>query len=378
MKLNVLQFIGSFHRGGSERQAVQILKLLREEAAHNNFLAVLNDEGALRGEVEKIGFTEIPEFPLASFYDANFLRQLRKCARFLKENKIDIVHTHDFYTNVFGILAARLARVPVKIASKRETGMMRSKLQKTIESRIFKFADAVTVNAEAVKNYLIAEGVAPEKIEVIYNGIDLKRLAPKETNRRKICEDLGLPTGESVKFITLVANLRHAVKNQAMFLRAAKKIAERFPDAHFVLAGEGDLKNDLERLAKDLGISQNAHFIGGRAEIPELLSASFAGVLSSVAEGFSNSILEYMAAKLPVVATNVGGAGEAIIETETGFLVESNDDAALAEKLIWLLENPAEAKKMGDAGGKLVAEKFSGAAQLKNVSELYRRLFDGK
>jgi len=378
VKLNVLQFIGSFHRGGSERQAVQILKLLREEAAHNNFLAVLNDEGALRGEVEKIGFTEIPEFPLASFYDANFLRQLRKCARFLKENKIDIVHTHDFYTNVFGILAARLARVPVKIASKRETGMMRSKLQKTIESRIFKFADAVTVNAEAVKNYLIAEGVAPEKIEVIYNGIDLKRLAPKETNRRKICEDLGLPTGESVKFITLVANLRHAVKNQAMFLRAAKKIAERFPDAHFVLAGEGDLKNDLERLAKDLGISQNAHFIGGRAEIPELLSASFAGVLSSVAEGFSNSILEYMAAKLPVVATNVGGAGEAIIETETGFLVESNDDAALAEKLIWLLENPAEAKKMGDAGGKLVAEKFSGAAQLKNVSELYRRLFDGK
>lgn len=378
MKLNVLQFIGSFHQGGSERQAVQLLKLLSEEAAHNNFIAVLNDEGVLRGAVEKIGFTEIPEFPLTSFYDVNFLRQLRRCIVFLKKNKIDIVHTHDFYTNVFGTAAARLAGVRVKIASKRETGAMRSKVQIRIENRVFKTADAITVNAGAVKNYLIAKGVAPEKIEVIYNGIDLERLAPRETDRRKICEDAGLPTGENIKFITLVANLRHAVKNQQMFLRAARKVAAKCTDAHFVLAGEGDLKKDLETLAKDLGISANTHFVGGAAAIPELLSVSYAGVLTSVAEGFSNSILEYMAAKLPVVATNVGGASEAIIEGETGFLVASNDDEALAEKIVLLLENQAAAKRFGETGAKIVAENFSLAAQLKNVSTLYGREFDGK
>jgi len=378
MKKNVLQLIGSFHQGGSERQAVQLARLLREDGTHNIFLASLNNEGILRDEAERIGFTEIPEFRLTSFYDLNFARQLQKCVRFLKQNKIQIVHTHDFYTNVFGISAALLAGVPVKIASKRETGGMRSKLQKTIEKRIFKTADAVVVNAEAVKNYLTGEGVSPQKIEIIYNGIDLERLIPQETNRQKICAELSLPNKENIKFVTLVANLRHDVKNQLMFLRVAQRLHEKFPDAHFMLAGEGELKNDLENLAKDFGIAENTHFIGRCTKIPELLSVSFAGVLTSRAEGFSNSILEYMAAKLPVVATSVGGASEAIIEGETGFLVESNDDETMANRLTELLQNSEKAKKMGELGRNTVEENFSCAAQLKNVLEFYRQKSDGK
>ena len=378
MKKNVLQLIGSFHQGGSERQAVQLAGLLREDGTHNIFLASLNNEGILRDEAERIGFTEIPEFRLTSFYDLNFARQLQKCVRFLKQNKIQIVHTHDFYTNVFGISAALLAGVPVKIASKRENGGMRSKLQKTIEKRIFKTADAVVVNAEAVKNYLTGEGVSPQKIEIIYNGIDLERLIPQETNRQKICAELSLPNKENIKFVTLVANLRHDVKNQLMFLRVAQRLHEKFPDAHFMLAGEGELKNDLENLAKDFGIAENTHFIGRCTKIPELLFVSYVGVLTSRAEGFSNSILEYMAAKLPVVATSVGGASEAIIEGETGFLVESNDDETMANRLTELLQNSEKAKKMGELGRKTVEENFSCAAQLKNVLEFYRQKSDGK
>lgn len=378
MKKNVLQLVGSFHQGGSEQQAVQLVRLLSEDAAYNVFLAALNNEGILRGAVEKLGFTAIPEFRLASFYDLNFARQLRKCAGFLKQNKIEIIQTHDFYTNVFGISAALLARVPVKIASKRETGGMRSKLQKTIENRIFKTADAIVVNARAVKIHLTGEGIAPEKIETIYNGIDLERFAPTGTNRRKICAALNLPDDENIKFVTLVANLRHAVKNQLMFLRVAQRLKAKFPAAHFVLAGEGELKSGLENTARELGIAENTHFIGGCTRIPELLAVSFAGVLTSFAEGFSNSILEYMAAKLPVVATNVGGAGEAISESETGFLVESNDDAAMANRLFELLQNPEKAREMGKLGRKTVEENFSCAAQVKNVLELYQRKLNGK
>lgn len=373
MKKNVLQLIGSFHQGGSERQAVQLLKLLRRDGTYNVFLATLNNEGSLRGEVEELDFDAIPEFRLTSFYDLNFAKQLRNFVRFLKKNKIEIIHTHDFYTNVFGISAALLAGVPLKIASKRETGGMRSKLQKTIEKRIFKTADAIVVNAEAVKNYLTDEGISAEKIETVYNGIDLERLAPSDASRRKICETLNLPTDENIKFITLVANLRHAVKNQPMFLRVAQRLKEKFPDAHFVLAGEGELKTDLENLAKELGISANTHFIGRCAIIPELLSVSFAGVLTSFAEGFSNSILEYMAAKLPVVATDVGGANEAIIEGETGFLIASNDDESMANRLSELLQNPEKGKKMGELGRKTVEENFSCASQLEKTIKLYER-----
>ena len=378
VKKNVLQFIGSFHQGGSERQALQLARALKTRGTYNVFLAVLNDEGILRSDATQLGFAEIPEFPLTSFYNLNFVKQLRKCVRFLRENRIDLVHTHDFYTNVFGITAARLAKVKIKIASKRETGGMRSLAQKTIEKRIFGFADAIVANSNAVKNYLVENGISNEKIALVYNGLDLERFEPKNTNRAEICTELNLPTDENIKFITLVANLRHPGKNHQMFLRVAKKVAEKMPRVAFVLAGEGELKNDLEKSAQEFGIAEKTHFIGGCAKIPELLSVSFAGVLTSRFEGFSNSILEYMAARLPVVATNVGGASEAIFEGENGFLVESDDDAAMANRLIELLENEEKAKQFGEKGRALVEENFSCEAQSRNVSELYERKLNGK
>lgn len=369
----ILLLINSFHQGGSERQAVQLTRLLHEKGTFEVFLACLNDEGILREEVGKLGFDEIPEYKLTSFFNFNFVRQARRCAEFIRRNNIEIVQTNDFYTNVFGMFAATLAGIKViKIASKRETGGMRSKPQKLVEKITFGRADAVIANAEAVKNYLVTEGVPANKIKVIYNGLDLGRLSPRETNRNKICAELGLPKEKKAKFITLVANLRHTVKNQPMFLRAAQKVLPKYPDAHFVLAGEGELQESLENLAKELQISEKTHFIGRCAKIPELLSISYACVLTSFNEGFSNSILEYMAAEKPVVATKVGGAEEAIIEGETGFLVESDDDEMLANRLNELLESETRAQQLGKKGRKIVEEKFSCQAQLAKTLELYQ------
>lgn len=374
MKHNVLQFIGSFHQGGSERQAVQLTRLLRESGAVNVFAATLNKEGVLLSEVEKLGLPEIPEFRLASFYDANFLRQIKNCARFLRENKIDIVHTHDFYTNVFGIAAARLAKIPFKIASKRETGGMRSKAQQIIERQIFKLADRIVVNSAAVKNYLVADKIKADKIRVIYNGLDLERLKPRITDRKTICEMLNLPPDEQIKFVTLVANLRHAVKNHPLFLRAAREVLQTKPNAHFVFAGEGELREGLDNLTRELKIENNTHFIGRCANIPELLAVSDVCVLTSFHEGFSNSILEYMAAGKPVVATNVGGAAEAIIENETGFLIASDDTDALTDALLKLLANEKLAETFGANGRRVVEEKFTLAAQLDATLEIYGKI----
>lgn len=371
MKKNVLQFIGSFHQGGSERQAVQLARLLREDGSFKVSIATLENAGVLREEVEKMGFTEIPEFKLTSFYNANFVKQLLKCANFLRAEKIEIIHTHDFYTNIFGMLAAQIIKVPLAIASKRETGGMRSKMQRRMEKFAFRQANAIVVNSEAVKKYLISEGIPTEKIRVIYNGLDLERLTPKTTDRKTICSELGLPVEEDIKFITLVANLRHKVKNQPMFLRAAQKVLQKFPNAHFVLAGEGELRESLESLANELKITENTHFNGRCTRVPELLSVSFAGVLTSFNEGFSNAILEYMAAELPVVATRVGGADEAVVENETGFLIESDDAEALANRLLELLQDEGKARKFGAKGRKIVEEKFSCAAQLENTLKLY-------
>jgi L-malate glycosyltransferase len=375
MKKNVLQLIGSFHQGGSERQAVQLTRILHEDKTFNVFIGTLNKEGVLLDEVEKLGLLQIPEFKLSSFYDLNFIKQINRLAKFIKANNIEIVHTHDFYTNIFGMFASRYARVPMRIASKRETGGMRSNLQKVIEKQAFNQAHKIVVNAEAVKKYLISEGISDKKINVIYNGLDLERLTPKQTNRQELLDEFGLPKDENAKFITLVANLRHDVKNQPMFLRTAKKVIEKFPNAHFVLAGEGELKSSLENLAKELQITDNVHFIGRCTKVPELLSISFACVLTSFNEGFSNSILEYMSAEKPVIATNVGGASEAIIENETGFLVKSDDDEMMSKRLIELLQDEEKATNFGKNAREIVVEKFSIQAQLNKTIQLYEKLF---
>jgi len=378
VKKNVLQFIGSFHQGGSERQTLQLAKLLKTDKTHNIFLAVLTDAGVLRKEAEAMGFSEIHAFPLNSFYDLNFVKQVRKCVRFLRENNIEVVHTHDFYTNVFGITAARLAKVKVKIASKRETGGIRSRAQDVVEKRIFAVADAIVANSYDVKNYVIAKGTSGEKIEVIYNGLDLERLEPKQKDRAEICEELKLPKDENIKFITLVANLRHTTKNQQMFLRVAQKLAKKMPHVHFVLAGEGELKPGMEKLAQELEIDEKTHFLGRCTKVPELLSVSFIGALSSRYEGFSNSILEYMAARLPVVATIVAGSSESILEGETGFLVEPDDDELMENRLIELLENEEKARQFGMKGRTRVEEHFSEEAQLRKVLELYKQKLNGE
>lgn len=371
---NVLQFIGSFHQGGSERQAVQLTKLLCEDKTHKIFVATLNNDGVLKAEIEQLGFSDIPEFKLTSFYDLNFIKQLKNCVRFLRENNIQIVQTHDFYTNVFGIAAAKIAGVSLKIAAKRETGGMRSSSQKFIEKQMFRTADFIVANSQAVKKYLTMESIAAEKIKIICNGLDLKRLEPKSTDRKIICEKLNLPTDEKIKFITLVANLRHTVKNQPMFLRVAHKVVAEFPNAHFALAGEGELKGELENLAKELKIENNVHLIGRCTQVPELLSISYACVLTSFNEGFSNSILEYMAAGKPVVATNVGGASEAIIENETGFLVESDDAEKMAKRLKELLADEAKAQQFGEKGAEIVRAKFSLETQLRETLALYEKV----
>jgi L-malate glycosyltransferase len=161
-----------------------------------------------------------------------------------------------------------------------------------------------------------------------------------------------------------------------MFLRSARRAKDAVPDAAFLLAGEGELTGSLRALAQELGIEDSTFFLGRCENVAELLSISEVCVLSSKAEGFSNSILEYMAAARPVVVTDVGGAREVVTEGETGYLVPSGDDAAMAERLISLLRDRARARFMGNNGKRVIEEKFSCESQLARTEDLYDRLLE--
>jgi glycosyltransferase involved in cell wall biosynthesis len=374
--MRVLQLIGSFNRGGSETQAVQLAKSLKRSQRCQVLVATLNREGSLLSEMED--FSDIPEFRLSSFYDLNFIRQLRRFVEFLKDNQIDIVHTHDFYTNFFGMIGAKIAGVTVKIASKRETGGMRSVGQERLERLAFTLADSVLVNSEAVKNYLLASKVPVEKITVVYNGIDISKFSNHQDKSIEIIRHLNLPSEDNIRFIVITANFRHKVKNQVMLLRAAKRLLEDFPNLHFIFLGEGELLQEAMRIAEELGVSKNTHFLGRCSNVPEILAIADICVLTSLHEGFPNAVLEYMAAGKPVVATNVGGVAEAVLDAKTGFLVEPNDDDTLVSRIEYLLRNPQKASEMGRSGKLIISDRFSIQAQMERVIQLYRHLLDKK
>ncbi|MFY9554355.1 MAG: glycosyltransferase, partial [Blastocatellia bacterium] len=239
MKRNVLQLIGSFNEGGSERQALQLARLLKERGDYQVQLASLDGRGVLRSEAERLGFGEAPEFPLTSFYDGNTAKQIRRFARFLREREIAVVHTHDFYTNVFGMAGAALAGVPARIASRRETTGWRTASQRFVERCAYYLAHSVVANAEAVRTQLISEGVRAEKSVTIYNSLDIERVRSTQTVRRdEALASFNLPGGTNIQLVTIVANLRHTVKNHPMFLRAALAVSLAVPEARFVVAGE--------------------------------------------------------------------------------------------------------------------------------------------
>jgi glycosyltransferase involved in cell wall biosynthesis len=375
MKPNVLLFIDSFNQGGTERQVVQLARLLKESRRYHVHLACLKAEGVLRAEAERNGFKEIPEFKLKSFRELNAAKQAQRLARLIKEREIVLVETHDFYTNIFGMAGAWLARVPVRIASRRETDGVRTRAQKFAERRAFNLSHAIIANSNAVRCQLIRDGVPGEKIVTIYNGMDTTRVAPRtDLPRGEVLRGLGLPDGPR-RFVTIVANMRHEMKDQATFLRAARRVRDEVPDAAFVLAGEGELLEKMRALAAELGLERDAFFTGRCANVSDLLAVSDVCVLSSKGvEGFSNSIVEYMAAARPVVATDVGGAAEQVVEGETGYIVKPEDDEAMAARITSLLKDRQRAREMGERGLKRVLEEFSCEAQLERTEALYEQL----
>lgn len=412
MKHTVLQLIGSFHQGGSERQAVRLARSLNESGRYRVLVAALDGAGVLRREVEEMNLSaEIESFPLTSFYNRGMQRQLKRFADFVKRERVQVVHTHDFYSNIFGITGARLAGVKARIASRRETSGVRSARQRQIERFVFRFANRIVANAEAVRNEVIAEGTPARKVVTVYNGLDFAQGSTQSTDKaaakRRVIEAWrasGVVANEFVSvdaasddelrnigfddddfparftrapIVTIVANMRLRVKDHPTFLRMARRVRERIPEAMFVLAGEGELLGELRALAVEYGLAHHAIFTGRCANVGEVLAASDVCVLSSTGEGFSNSILEYMAARRAVVATDVGGVREVLADGETGIIVSVGDDAMMARRVCELLENPQRASEMGERGRHAVEEKFSAVAQLARIENLYDELTGG-
>jgi glycosyltransferase involved in cell wall biosynthesis len=371
-RTRVLHLITSFEVGGTERQAVELLKRI-DRRRFDARLAALRLEGPLYGEVEEL-FPRVPQFPLTSFYNANAARQLVRLRNWMISERVDILHAHDFYAGLLGAAAARLAGVRV-IACQRHLRLSDRRAHEWGTRLTHRLAHRVLVNSEAIRDHLLAGGhIAPEKIVVIRNGLSAaaERAALDNDARAKrraaLLRELNLDEG--AKLIGLVARLQ-PVKGHRYFIEAAGSIAAVEPRAHFLLVGDGSLRREIEEQAARLGVGDRVHLLGDRNDAALVPAGFDVAVLASLSEGLPNTVMEAMAAGAPVVATAVGGTTELVIDGETGFLAPPANADALARRILDALRNPEFSARIAAQGRRRALSQFGMRRMVESVERLY-------
>lgn len=323
---------------------------------------------------ENIGSVEVYNFPVKRLYSINGMRQFTAIANLAKRKNVDIIHTFFEKSEIIGALIKKFAGVPVWITARRDLGFKR----KRFYTEFFRFAgrlcNGCVANCEAIKEQMVInEKVAADKIDVIYNGLDLTPFnSPAVQTLRN-----ELNISEQTQLVGMVANMYHEIKGHRYFLQAAKRILEAREDVEFVLVGDGWLRKSLESMAHDLGIAGKVHFLGTRSNIPPIISSFAVSVLCSTSEGFSNVILESMASAKPVVATRVGGNAEMVIDGVTGHIIPPADSSALASSVLSILDSTSRAQEMGKSARDEVTKRFSVQAMVSGYEKLYCQMVEG-
>jgi glycosyltransferase involved in cell wall biosynthesis len=348
--------------GGSERQ----LALLARELARCGFeprAGCFQAAGVRAAELRASG-VPVAEFPLRSFIRPEAAVQAWQMIRYLERERIAIVHAFDTPANLFAVPVARAARTPVVLSSQRAHRSLSGRPHRHLLRLTDQIADAVVVNCEYVKRHLIEDERIPvSRIRVCYNGLDLHRFSPQ--NRSKPDE-----FGGASLVIGTVCALRPEKRIETLIDAFAR--LETRPGLRLAIVGDGPTRPALEARARALGLGESCRFLGGRAEVADLLRGMDIFVLPSLSEALSNSLMEAMACGCCAVASRVGGNPELIWEGRTGILFGPGEAGELAEALRLLVENEALRRRMAEAGAEFVRTHFSSDAAARRMAEIYR------
>jgi glycosyltransferase involved in cell wall biosynthesis len=365
--IHVVFSIDTMSVGGTEMNAVRTAERL-DRARFRLSVVTLRGEGPLAERYERIG-VPVFRFPIYSLYSPRTVRQAFALAKFLKRERVSIVHCHDQYSNFFSTLSARLAGVPAVIASKR---WLHSPLRYRIANGIgYRAATKVLANSAFVARSLTTTDRLSEKhVTVLPNFVDEAAFMPPSPAQRATWKrELGLADDDG-PIVGIVASLT-PIKDHATLIRATQALVARWPRLRLVLVGAGPLRGELEALAHELGIGSVVRFAGLRPETPSFHHLFDVSVLCSTSEGFPNSIVEAMAAGRAVVATRVGGVPDAVTDNLTGLLVPPADPGALSGAIDALLSDPAKAQALGRAATQRAREEYDARVVIARLEQLY-------
>lgn len=367
--LRIVHAVDGLQVGGTELNAVRTAIALSARGLHVS-VAVFNS-GPLAELLSDAGL-HVEQFKIRSLKHWSAMRAAQQFATYCAKQRANVVHCHDVYTNSVFVLGARLAGVPLAIASRR-WGLDQYGRALTRCSRLgYTFAHRVLANSESVgRSVVVEEGVARSKVVVVPNFIDdALWIADRDALRAALRSQLDI--SETAPLVSLVARLTPE-KNHALALSIIARVRLTMPKARLLLVGDGPALESIREAIKLSALSDAVIVAGKQPSAWRYHAAADVALLTSTREGFPNSIIEAMAMGRPVIATDVGGVRDAVSHGRTGYVCDASDSTAMAAAIVHLLQNPDRANSMGAAARAEAHSRFSESVVVDSLLDIYAR-----
>jgi len=367
--VRILFLVNGFAIGGAEVKLLELVKEIKKRSPQTYYpiVCAIGQGGPLQERFEKMN-VETYVFPKKHKYDV-FL--IYKVYQLLKKKRIDILQTNLYYADIIGAYAAKLAGMTKVISWDAMTAPYHYGIKNLLAYRLASkwFVVSVAVS-NAIKTKIIQERHVPaDKTTTIHYGVDLQYfLDTKNQAYRKI---LGFHSKDIV--LGTVARLSEQ-KGHRYLIDAIKEIVKKYENIRVLFIGDGPLRKKLELQVNQLGLDSIIKFLGFRSDVKEILGVLDIFILPSLFEGLPNVVLEAMACGKPVIATNVSGIPEIIVDHQTGILIPPKDSNAIVQAIFQMLENPKKMKMMGKMSRKRVEEEFNLKKQVNSFIELYEKM----
>jgi glycosyltransferase involved in cell wall biosynthesis len=371
-KIKILYLIDKLKIGGAEKHLFSVLRYI-DRNLFEPAVFCLNYKSPIGEQIEELGI-EVTSLNLDKIYNLKSFLQGRYFNNELKKRKIQILHCYLNSSNIFGPFYSSFNKNGLKtIISRRDDGFGLSSKLEWVQKRIVHFyVDKVfTVSNKIRENTVENWNVVPEKVKTIYNGVQITN-GEFKLNYYPLVE-FHIPI--DAKLIGCVGNLKK-VKGQELLIRAVPEILEKHPQAYFLIIGDGAERENLKKLCFDLDVNNYVIFTGRRNDVNSFYPILDVVVNTSFTEGISNSLLEAMSFSKPVIATKVGGNPEIIEHKKTGVLLQERSISLLANEINDLLDNPKNAKNLGENATRKVKEKYSVQTMIYKMQKEYLSLLN--
>jgi glycosyltransferase involved in cell wall biosynthesis len=378
-KIRLLELRNTYKWGGGPDKTILLSAEQHDRKRVEVVVAYVRDDKDKEFQIGEKARTKGLEFYEIEERSKIDLGVLQKLSKIVAQHDINLIHAHDYKSDLFAYLLRRKMRQlrPALISTMHGWALdgFRGRVLWRLDVSLMRTFDHLIAVSRATKKQMVDAGIPTELISVVHNGIDTHTWSPCQTNIA-MREALGLES--AVPIIGYVGRLS-AEKDLYSWLRAVALVATEYPQAQFVIVGEGRndrLLAELRKMAAGLDIADKVKFLGYRDNLPAIYAIFDIFFLSSLREGICNSLLEAMAMGIPVVATDVGGTKELVIDGQTGYMVPNGDFEAMAQSLLRLASNAGLRKELGIAGRKRIEDKFSFRCRLSRVETLYERIIE--